>query len=262
MNTGKSKNLTRTGKPWSEEELRAALEGYLLLLNLQQLNIEYSNKDFYQAMLDGPLRSRNEASLRYRLRNISFVFQEMGFPVLKGFSPASQVGKNVKALIISLTAEYRDTIFLKSLSSVEAGGSQDSAEEARTQLIGTLDEVNNCLNELLFEFGTCGHNNPPDDCNPVHQLKELLQKTRTSVESIRTHVTADQQKMEQLKEEKNRILSLTTEMLQWGGIRFTKFLDAALITLAPVLVAKLTNLFPLMLRLANDIQRFLNVTPS
>jgi hypothetical protein len=92
---------------WSIDELRAAVDAYLYMLRLEASSIPFSSTAYSRFLLTGPLRDRNEASIRYRMRNISQVMEERGAPVLRSFSPAPQVGKNVKKTINQLLDERR-----------------------------------------------------------------------------------------------------------------------------------------------------------
>jgi hypothetical protein len=81
---------------WTDNELVSAVEFYLFMLQAQRAGLAYPKDTGTKLLLSGPLNTRNDASLRYRMRNISAVISEMGGPVLAEYSPAQQVGVNVR----------------------------------------------------------------------------------------------------------------------------------------------------------------------
>ena len=56
---------------WSDDELRASVDAYLYMLRLEVSSIPYSPAEYSKFLQSGPLRDRNDASIRYRMRNIS-----------------------------------------------------------------------------------------------------------------------------------------------------------------------------------------------
>ena len=91
-------------------ELADAVDAYVFLLRAQSVSVPFRGEAAALALLDEGLPGRNDASLRYRFRNISAVVSELGGPILNGFSPAEQVGAGVrprlKALLLD-SPEFR-----------------------------------------------------------------------------------------------------------------------------------------------------------
>src|SRR4051812_39418472 len=83
---------------WTDDELRHSVEVYVLLLRLQLLGGDRL-EPVAHALLSRLLAQRNDAAVRYRLRNISAVVQELGGPILRDFSPAESVGRLVRPRI-------------------------------------------------------------------------------------------------------------------------------------------------------------------
>ncbi|SOC14818.1 hypothetical protein [Thalassospira xiamenensis] len=85
--------------PWTDEELEVAVEAYLYLLKLERDGTRLPTSQVEKIAGKGDLANRNSSSIRYRLRNISYVLQERGLPTLLAYSPAPAVGKNVRKRI-------------------------------------------------------------------------------------------------------------------------------------------------------------------
>ena len=79
---------------WTDAELVSAVDAYVFMLQAQRAGLPNPKDVSTQLLLSGPLSIRNDASLRYRMRNISAVVSEMGVPFLAVYSPAEQVGTN------------------------------------------------------------------------------------------------------------------------------------------------------------------------
>ena len=95
-------NHRKRNESWSDDELCASVDAYLYMLRLEVPSIPYSPTKYTKFLQTGPLRDRNDASIRYGMRNISQVMEERGAPILRSFSPAAQVGRNVKKKINEL----------------------------------------------------------------------------------------------------------------------------------------------------------------
>src|SRR4051812_19396746 len=80
---------------WSENELRSTVRAYLQMRDLQDKGVAYSKAQFRRDLLKGPLKTRNDSSIEFRMRNISAVLSMHGQPLLKGYVPAKNVGKAV-----------------------------------------------------------------------------------------------------------------------------------------------------------------------
>lgn len=72
-----------TGENWSQIEVEACVAGYLRMLALQLNGQRFTKAQRIRelvTMLDG----RSESSVEYKLRNISAVMQELGWPTVNG----------------------------------------------------------------------------------------------------------------------------------------------------------------------------------
>lgn len=79
---------------WTDDELKAAVEAYLTMLDQQEAGQLYSKARVRHALLEGMLSSRSGPSIEYRMRNISAVLELHGRAILAGYLPAVNVGEN------------------------------------------------------------------------------------------------------------------------------------------------------------------------
>lgn len=84
------------GADWTDEELKAAVSAYLEMLDHQENGKHYNKAEYRHGLVAGPLSSRTESSVEYRMQNISAAMEELCLPVLSGYLPAKNVGNNVK----------------------------------------------------------------------------------------------------------------------------------------------------------------------
>lgn len=75
------------------------------MLQLEAVSVPFSAADQEKLLCSGPLSGRSDASVRDRLRNISYVMQERGEATLSAYSAAPQVGKYAKGRIHYLLDE-------------------------------------------------------------------------------------------------------------------------------------------------------------
>jgi hypothetical protein len=64
---------------WTDAELESAVDAYVFMLQAQRAGLPNPKDVSTQLLLSGPLSIRNDASLRYRMRNISAVVSENHF---------------------------------------------------------------------------------------------------------------------------------------------------------------------------------------
>lgn len=91
---------------WTDAELVSAVDAYVFMLQAERVGVSYPKDIDTKLLLSGPLNIRNDASLRYRMRNISAVVDEMGGPILAAYSPAEQVGTNVRTRLRAILANH------------------------------------------------------------------------------------------------------------------------------------------------------------
>ena len=239
------------GQPWTDDELEAAVYGYMFLLKLQRTHIEYPLSEFYSTILSGPLRTRNEAAVRYRLRNISHVLSGREFPTLDAFSPAAQVGSGVEKRLSAILDQYLAKA--PEFSSYQLTTIPPTEEVARSQLISMVQQVQRDI-EALSPQNTRGHNNPPSligqsesDLIPI--MQDLSDRLKTIEQSLA--VTSQE---EQLNKESYDLASATLRLFSWIGQRFTKFVDATLVVAAPIVFIKLTGTISVLLDIVSKLQ--------
>jgi hypothetical protein len=90
---------------WSEAELRAAVEAYIEMLNLEQSGSDFSKTAFRNRLRAGALASRTDASIEFRMRNISAVMAGLGRDHITGYRPAGNVGARIEASLTAIIAD-------------------------------------------------------------------------------------------------------------------------------------------------------------
>lgn len=79
--------------PWSEQEIEAAVDAYLEMLDFQSRCQPYSKSKVRNQTLSTRLKDRSPAAFEFRMRNITAVMEELGFTPLKGYVYAPNVGR-------------------------------------------------------------------------------------------------------------------------------------------------------------------------
>jgi hypothetical protein len=221
---------------WTDEELRRSVEIYVLLLRLQLRGGNDRSEPLAQALLSGALARRNDAAIRYRMRNISAVAQELGAPTLNDFSPAESVGRLVRPKIRSMLLE--DTDFAGILKP-NADGESDPASDARTAL-GILRYH---IEDLERELAWRGHNGPPEQ-EDANAERDQLHSALEDIGAIESELEKPNPDKELIKSRTAKLIALAATIGNWLGTRATKFVDATLVAAAPVVVVKVTGLLP------------------
>lgn len=222
--------------PWTDDELRRSVEVYVLLLRMQLRGSEGRTEPIAQALLSGPLALRNDAAIRYRMRNISAVAQQLNGPVLKGFSPAESVGKLVRPRIRAML--LADPDFARLLSP-----SQSSREDGRGDALKALELLRQQIEDLEAELAWRGHNGPPDQ-EDLGLDRADLQAVSADIASVEAELEKPAPDAAAVEAGVGRIMGLALKLAKWLGERTTKFVDAALVAAAPVVVAKVSGLLP------------------
>jgi len=167
-------NIEHANIPWADDEIRRSVEVYVMLLRLQLHGADDRSEPLAQALLSGTLAQRNEAAIRYRMRNISAVTQELGAPILHDFSPAERVGRLVRQKIRTMLQEDAD--FARILKP-SPDGESDPISNARAALRILRVRIEELERELVWRR----HNGPPDqgDSNAEHDdLRNALDDIR------------------------------------------------------------------------------------
>ncbi|MCU1748367.1 HNH endonuclease signature motif containing protein [Pseudomonas sp. 6D_7.1_Bac1] len=93
MDTGKKNS------DWSDSEIKAAVDAYLKMLDLEQSDQKFNKALENRLLRQGALASRTKGSVEFRMQNISTVLEQMGRARIKGYKPAKNVGANVELSI-------------------------------------------------------------------------------------------------------------------------------------------------------------------
>jgi hypothetical protein len=240
----------RYGELWTDAELQVSVEAYLDLLRLERSGVTCSEHVLTEFLKSGPLQHRNGASIRYRMRNISSVMRDRGWPTLSGYSPAPQVGSGVKARILA--------ILDSSVSTALIAPPPDTVEPVREDALKKLGTLGEALADLEDEFAGIGHNRPPEaiDDNSLN-IAEIID-ARDDVRSVREELEKTAPDTPRVDSIANRLIKFGLKLAGWAGERLTKFTDAALVTLAPVVVVKVTNVLPLIADAIAAVTKFLH----
>lgn len=123
-----------TGSAWTQDEIGASVSAYIGMLRAELAGEKYVKADVRRKLLDGPLAARSEASVEYRMQNISWVVDQMGLPRIAGYLPASSVGQAVSEMISKAVAVEAGDLM------ASLGPSNDPDEiEARAQRLREID---------------------------------------------------------------------------------------------------------------------------
>lgn len=256
------------GSLWSDRELHIAVETYLYVLRLQQMDVELPEYEINKFLANGPLKQRNDASIRYRMRNISSVMQRRGWPTLTSYSPANQVGSGVRVRTEAmLDAHPKEFLcFLGAPKEPISGRLSDDRllhqeADARLEVLDeALADLEDGLN-AVGNIGHIGHNRPPEPIDRILPSLGDIIDARREVRALREELSKPNPNQSVVENRKASILSFGLKLAGWLGERFTKFADAALVTLAPVVVMKVTNTLPLIADAISVVTKYLQHLP-
>lgn len=230
----------RRSKPWTDGELRCSVETYILLIRFQLQGADVRSEPFAQAVLSQSLYRRNNAAIRYRMRNISAVVQELGGPTLNDFSPAESVGAGVRPKIKTMLLQNAE--FALILSPNDETRSK-TASEARAALRILRAQVEQLEHELTWR----GHNGPPDHVQSELELDQL-RETIDDINVLEAELAQPKPDTQIVKSRTKNLLMFVKKIGEWLGARATKFTDSSLTAagtvMGPIVVAKATGLLP------------------
>jgi hypothetical protein len=234
--------------PWFDDELRHSVEVYLLLLRMQLQGMDEKFEAVAQALLGDLLTLRNDAAIRYRMRNISAVIRELGGPILDNFSPAESVGNNVRPRIKRILLERADFNQI-----IKSGASLPELD--RQNAIAALTELRRKIEEIERELYWVGHNHPPSPIDYPEIDRSEFQETLPIIDAIQAELEKPEPDVQNVDRSKSRLLQLGSVLAKWIAERTTKFTDAALLAAAPLAVAKISGLLPVLINAVEAIVR-------
>lgn len=237
---------SRSVNLWSDSELVSAVEAYVFLLRLERRGLGGVALSVTDILLTGPLKGRNEASVRYRMRNISAVVSQLGGPTLKAYSPAERVGTGVRVRLREILANHRG--FQEILASEQDKDLHEGpiTAGARKEALRRLATLRDYLSDLERELIGIGHNQPPEPLNIEGPEREDFVRAHEDIRVLEAELKSDLPDREAVSKRSGRLLSFGMKVTLWLSARLTKFVDASLVVLAPVAVAKATNLLPVL----------------
>lgn len=210
---------------WTDKELETAVEVYLYLLKLERDGTKLPTRQVEEIAGKGGLQNRNSSSIRYRLRNISFVFEQRGLPTLIAYSPAPAVGKNVRRRIEDILDRSNEFLFFL----VQPKKNRALSELNRSNLVDDLDKLKQSIEKFSqqnFKASQLGHNNPPDDM----RLNEFgVENVIDAISSIQSQLERKNTDEESLSGAVKIVAQFGVECILWARDRITDFCKAAAI---------------------------------
>ncbi len=235
-----------TREVWTDAELASAVEAYVFMLRMERAGLPYRKEAARDVLLDGPLENRNDAAIRYRMRNISAVITELGGPVLPAYTPAEQVGVNVRLRVRSLLEEnpgFRDIVSVIPTPEVLISSPDLRREEALAHLSELRSQI--ALLERLF-LGV-GHNGPPEPLTMEAPARHHFAQARADIAALEAEVQKDLPDKKDVKSRLDRLLDFGLRASIWLGQRVTKFIDKSLEVAVPIVVAQASGLLPVLI---------------
>ena len=232
------------GYPWTDEELRVAVEAYLYLLRLEMSGVQCRERAADTILRATLLQNRNEASRRFRMRNISAVAQELGGPILQAYSPAQQVGVHVRARVTEMLKGH--PTFAQLLGAAKQTRSRPISEN-REELLTKLENLKDQLADLERTVAGIGHNQPPDTIDGGLLSRMDVAQAKKEVIELQTELAQPLPNPKVVVDQSRKILGFGMKLAVWVGDRGTVFADAALKTAAPIAVAAAAGILPTLI---------------
>ncbi len=219
---------------WTDEELAASVEVYVYMLRLERAGIAYSRAAISATLRAGPLPRRNDASVRYRLRNISDVLQEMGGATLTAFPPAAKTGRLVRERLRRLLSGHTGLQDLQTLDPTPAG---HEGGDAAGDAIRALADLELHIEELSHQASGMGHNNPPEPVLDTGIDPAAFAQALEDIRALKAQM-AVKPDAAVATPRLNRLTMLGVKIAGWWGQRGTKLADEALkLLVLPMIVA-------------------------
>jgi len=227
---------------WSDGELLAAVDAYTYMLRLQQRGMTCTESMTTPLLMSGPLAGRNDASIRYRMRNISAVFQGLGAPVLDIYSPAEQVGTGVRERLRQMILAHPAFEQLRQVATTPLPPPSSGAQDREGAFLA-LKDLRRRIDDFEASLGGIGHNHPPEAIDSSFGRDEIL-KIKDDIGRLEAELSKPKMDISAQRKILEQIIGFGLKLSLWVGQRLTKFVDAALVTTAPIVVAKATDVLP------------------
>jgi hypothetical protein len=187
------------------------------------------------------------------MRNISAVVAEMGGVTLSAYSPAPQVGSGVRARIVAILKDhpiFRDLLSQRFSSDIHAPVDRADLQKQLRLLRQYLD---------LFEgqIAGIGHNNPPEQIAPTAPHHNEVRQAKADVDTISAELAKSSPDLENAQTSLRRLKHFGLKVALWIGERTTKFVDAALVTAAPIAVATATDFLPVLIEVIRGLGKLI-----
>jgi hypothetical protein len=163
------------------------------------------------------------------MRNISAVVSEMGGPVLAEYSPAEQVGANVRMRIRAILAGHRH--FKRVLEGTGPSASSEIARPtgSRADALECLERLRAHITELERELIGIGHNRPPEPLSTERLDRADFEQARLDIDALEDEVKRSSPDPGVAKEHSTRLLEFGLKVALWAGERATKFTDITIL---------------------------------
>ena len=246
---------------WSDDELADAVDAYAFLLRAQAAGLVFRREAGAAALLEEGLAERNDASLRYRFRNISVVVQALGLSPLDGYSPAEQVGagvrERIKALLLA-NIHFNQLAAGRAVHSIGAVTGR-APLDAKAEALAALDSLRRQIEDVEHQVLGIGHNNPPEPLSFSNERRAIFADARADISSLEKELSRSVVDKELIAKHSERLLKFGVQLGAWLGQRTTKFIDVGLAALAPALALKVTGVLPAIIEALAAVGRV--VTP-
>jgi hypothetical protein len=189
------------------------------------------------------------------MRNISAVVAEMGGPILAAYSPAEQVGTNVRMRLRAILSGHSHFRIILEEARASPFAPNHASTDLRTEALERLGRLRTQLSELERNFIGMGHNQPPEPLSTNRLNGADFEQARQDVQALEDAVKELTQNPEVTKVHASRLFEFGMKVALWVGERATKFIDITLKFLAPVVVAKATGLAPVIIDALRAVAR-------
>ncbi len=184
-----------------------------------------SESDLVTLLKGSLLGRRRQSSIRYRLRNISAILADHGFPVLTAYSPAPRAGTGVRAKLETMLFSETPVDYARhslGLDPADQTSPEAVLEQAEMALKAALNEF-----ERLHQGSTpIGHNKPPE---PIDGLTvEDFHKAISILEASRVELAAARLTAKTAARQAGALARFGTRAAAWAGERLTRAADAGL----------------------------------